>query len=203
MFMKFVESACLSVKDCTENLCWVLEAKASEYVTMLLDRNSEMEFFYIMSKMERRFGFKELPDTSQARLRNAKQYPDKKLMDWADRVLTLATSAYKHLSEDFMHQQAVLTICKGAYDKESGQHASNLRLTTIGDVIDTMRWFQHNRKAIYETDKYRNQSLGKQKKNRPVWTGPITVNREMLEPPPSNNTRGVSPNRLLSARQIS
>lgn len=152
-FMKFVESNRLSAKDCTENLCWILEGKASEYFTVQLERNPGIEFFDIMSKMERRFGFKELAETSQARLRTAKQYPDEKLTDWTDRVLSLATKAFKDLPEEFMYQQAILTICQGAYDKEAGQHASNLRLATIEEVIDTMRWFQHNRKAIYGRDR--------------------------------------------------
>jgi hypothetical protein len=49
------------------------------------------------------------------------------LEDWADRVLSLATRAFRELPEKHMYQQAVVGLCQGVADKESGSYASNIR----------------------------------------------------------------------------
>lgn len=148
-FSRYAETMNWSAKECKNNLCWVLEDKASEFFTMLLERDESIEYFDIVSKLEKRFGYKELPETSRARLRNAKQYPSEKLAEWADRVLSLATKAYKDLPEYYMYQEAVMAICQGTSDKEAGQYVSNLKLSSIEEVVDNIRWYQHSRKAIY------------------------------------------------------
>ena len=72
-------------------------------------------------------------------------------MNWADRVLSLATRAFRDLPETHMYQQAVVRLCQGAADKEAGSYASNIRPKNIEEAIDRMRWFQHNSQAIYST----------------------------------------------------
>jgi hypothetical protein len=44
----------------------------------------------LIQKLEKRFGFRELPETAQVQFNNARQTPDELLEDWADRVLSLA-----------------------------------------------------------------------------------------------------------------
>ena len=100
---------------------------------------------------EKRFGFRELPETAQVQFNNARQTPDELLEDWADRVLSLATRALRDLPETHMYQQAVVRLCQGASDKEAGSYASNIRPKNIEEAIDRMRWFQHNSQAIYST----------------------------------------------------
>ncbi len=99
--------------------------------------------------MERRFGARELPETSQARFQQAKQKTDECLEDWADRALTLATRAFKALPYAYMYQQAVTRVCQGLLDKEAGVYAANSRPTTIDAAIDRIRWFQHTNQAVY------------------------------------------------------
>jgi hypothetical protein len=55
-----------------------------------------------------------------------------------------------------MYQQAVVRLCQGAADKESGSYASNIRPKNIEEAIDKMRWFQHNNQAIFGTTLGRN-----------------------------------------------
>jgi hypothetical protein len=50
-----------------------------------------------------------------------------------------------------MYKQAVVRLCQGAADKETGSYASNIRPKNIEEAIDRMRWFQHNSQAIYGT----------------------------------------------------
>ena len=42
----------------------------------------------LIRKLEKRFGFRELPETAQVQFNNARQTPDELLGDWADRVLS-------------------------------------------------------------------------------------------------------------------
>ena len=72
-----------------------------------------------MCRLEKCFGIKELAETAQARFRQATQASGESLEDWADRVLTLATKAFKRLPEHFSCKQAY-KICEGLLDREQG-----------------------------------------------------------------------------------
>jgi hypothetical protein len=67
-----------------------------------------MVYMDLIRKLEKRFGFRELPETAQVQFNNARQTPDELLEDWADRVLSLATRAFRDLPETHMYQQAVV-----------------------------------------------------------------------------------------------
>ena len=81
-------------------------------------------------KLEKRFGFRELPETAQVQFKNARQTSEELLEDWADRVLSLATRALRDLSETHMYQQVVVRLCQGVADKEAGSYAFNIRPNT-------------------------------------------------------------------------
>ena len=53
---------------------------------------------------------------------NCSQNKDEKTEEWADRVLTLATKAFKSLPDEHIHKQAVLRFCHCCYDKK-GRYA--------------------------------------------------------------------------------
>ena len=135
--------------ECRNQLCWCLDGKASEYYAILVERNHDMAYKVLILKIEKRFGFRELPETAQVQFNNAHQTPEELLEDWADRVLSLATRALGDLPENHMHQQEVVRFCRGAADKEAGSYASNIRPKNIEEAIDEMRWHQHNHRAIY------------------------------------------------------
>jgi hypothetical protein len=65
------------------------------------ERNHDMAYKDLIMKIEKRFGFRELPETAQVQFSNARQT----LEDWADRVLSLATRAFRELQEKHMYQQ--------------------------------------------------------------------------------------------------
>jgi hypothetical protein len=56
---------------------------------------SYMAYKDLIMKIEKRFGFRELPETAQVQFNNAHQTPEELLEDWADRVLSLATRAFR------------------------------------------------------------------------------------------------------------
>ena len=148
-FSRYVEVSEWTKGECREQLCWCLDGKASEYYALMVERKYDMAYKDLISKLEKRFGFRELPEMAQVQFSNARQTPEDLLEDWADRVLSLATRAFRELPENHMYQQAVVRFCQGAADKEAGSYASNIRPSTMDDAIDQMRWHQHNHQAIY------------------------------------------------------
>lgn len=127
-----------------------MEGKASEYYALIVERNRNVEYGDLVRKLEKRFGFKELPETAQVQFQNATQALEESLEnDWGDRVLLLATKAFRDLPDEHMYQQAILRLCQGASDKEAGSYASNVRPQTMEDAVDMIRWYQHNHQALY------------------------------------------------------
>ena len=108
-----------------------------------------MAYKDLKMKIEKRFGFRELLETAQVQFSNARQTLEELLEDWADRVLSLATRAFRELPEKHMYQRAVMRFFQGAAYKEAGRYASNIRPKNIEEAIDKMRWHQHNHQAIY------------------------------------------------------
>jgi hypothetical protein len=150
-FSRYAEVSEWTEGECRDQLCWCLDGKASEYYALLIERNQDMAYMDLIRKLEKRFGFRELPETAQVQFNNARQTPDELLEDWAVRVLSLATRAFRDLPETHMYQQAVVRLCQGASDKEAGSYASNSRPKNVEEAIDKMRWFQHNYQAIFGT----------------------------------------------------
>ena len=74
----------------------------------------------LMSRLEKSLGGKELAETAQSRFQQATQTSGESLKDWADRVLTLATKAFKRLQEHYSSKQAVVRFCEGLLDMEPG-----------------------------------------------------------------------------------
>jgi hypothetical protein len=148
-FSRYAEVSEWTEGECRDQLCWCLDGKASEYYALLVERNHDMAYKDLILKLEKRFGFRELPKTAQIQFNNARQTPEELMEDWADQVLSLATRAFRELSENRMYQQAVTRFCQGAADKEAGSYASNIRPKNIEEAIDKMRWHQHNHQAIY------------------------------------------------------
>lgn len=68
----------------------------------MVERNHNMAYKDLISKLEKRFGFRELPETALVQFSNACQTPEKLLEEWADRVLSLATRAFGELPESHM-----------------------------------------------------------------------------------------------------
>jgi anion-transporting ArsA/GET3 family ATPase len=113
---------------------------------LLVERNQDMAYKDLIIKIEKQFGFRELPETAQVQFSNARQTPEELLEDRADRVLSLATRAYRALPEKHMYQQAVVRFCQGAADKEAMHPISGLQtlkrpLTKCGGISITIRLF--------------------------------------------------------------
>jgi len=90
-----------------------------------------------------------LPETAQARFSDAMQQAKKSLEEWSDRVMMLATRAFRDLPERYLNQQAVVRFCQGLYDKEAAHDSSIKRLRVMKETLDHVQWFQHIHITIY------------------------------------------------------
>ncbi|KAH3716154.1 hypothetical protein DPMN_058873 [Dreissena polymorpha] len=129
--------------ECRDYLNWCLEGKALDYFTIETHMGESFSFRDIMRKMERRFGSKELPETSRAKFQQATQQPEESLEDWADRVLTLAIPAFRDLPDQFGQREAVSKFCQGCIDSEAGKHACFERPRSIQHAVDLVRHHQY------------------------------------------------------------
>ena len=84
-----------------------------------MERNEHLTYGRLMCRLKKN-GIKELAETAQARFRQATQASGESLEDWADRILTLATKAFKRLPEHYSSKQAVIRFCEGLLDGEAG-----------------------------------------------------------------------------------
>jgi hypothetical protein len=78
------------------------------YFTLLLERDPQITYPDIIEKLEKRFGFQDVPEMSMIQFNNCKQDKHETLEDWADRVLSLANKAFRELPEAYMNRQATL-----------------------------------------------------------------------------------------------
>lgn len=144
-----------SSQECKSKLMYVLEGKAAEFFASLHEREPNLPFFDVVSRMENRFAFRELQETSLLAFMNCSQNKDEKVEEWADRVLTLATKAFKNLPDEHIHKQAVLRFCHGSYDKGAGMHAANKMPNRIEEAIDCIKWFQYNHQIFQDKGRER------------------------------------------------
>ena len=98
-----------------------------------------------------------MAETAQARFQQATQASGESLEDWADRVLTLATKAFKTLPEHYSSKQAVVRFCEGLLDREAGLRVGMDKPANIEQAINSVRWYQHLQQSVYGKSSKRDQ----------------------------------------------
>ena len=139
-FSLYANEAVWSSAQRKKNLCLCLQGKASEIFVALTQRDPDMDIYILVGKLERRFGIRELPETSRIEFQCAKQGSEEDVLEWADRVSHLATLAYAALPDDFVEQQCIMRFCQGCKDKESGLWAMNMRPETLEKAVEFAQW---------------------------------------------------------------
>ena len=148
-YNSFARAQGWSEREKCEYVCWCLEGKASEFYMLHAEENVDMTFEQLGMKFAKRFGFRELPETALVIFNNAAQLSEESLDDWADRVLTLASKAFRSLPEEYLSQQAILKFCQGSTDREAGERVTNQRPTSMEGALDKMKWAIQTRKMIF------------------------------------------------------
>ena len=145
-------------EDCFNCLCWSLTGKAADFYAILLEQKHTLNYRQLLNKLESRFGAKELPATAQGLFQQATQAPRETLEDWADRIMTLATRAFKDLPEHYSNSQAVVRFCQGLTDKEAGHHVCIQEPKSIEQALNGIKWYQYVHQSMYTGTRRDSQS---------------------------------------------
>jgi len=137
-----------SERESRDYLNWSLEGKALHFFTVTTEMGEHYSFRKIMKKLESRFGAKELTETSRAEFQQAKQYYDESLEDWADRVLTLATTAFRNLPDSHRKQEAIAKFCQGCLDRDAGKHACFEHPKNMQAALNAVKHYQYISQAV-------------------------------------------------------
>ena len=152
-FERVAQSLHWSNEECIDYLCLSLTDKAEEFYVLLMESHSDLTYQQIIEKLQWRFGTRELPETAQVRFQHACQNSGETLEEWADRVLTLASRAFKDLPEKFANSQAVTRFCAGLQDKGIAKAASLQRLDSMDKAMEFVRWHQFCDQSMNDTGK--------------------------------------------------
>lgn len=138
-----------SDSECRDYLNWSLEGKALDFFTYTT-MSKYMSYKQIMRKLEKRFGVRDIIEVSRVRFQQASQHPDESLEDWADRVLTLATPAFRNFDDDgrYCRQEAIAKFCQGCSDKQAGKHACLKRPKTMHRALCLVKHYKYVTEAV-------------------------------------------------------
>ncbi|KAH3821818.1 hypothetical protein DPMN_123586 [Dreissena polymorpha] len=148
-FSKYAEAQRWTAQDCKDNLCWCLTGKAGNFFANLVEKYDDMEYIDIIKRFEKRFGYQDFPETATIAFNTARQEREEDLDDWADRIMTLATKAFRDLPEDYIYRQAVIRFCHGCFNKEADEMTANARLSTMEAAVDKVKWAVHTHTAVH------------------------------------------------------
>ena len=144
-------------------LCWVLTGKAAEYHALVIRRYPGITYREMMDQLEKRFGFRQLPQTAYLQFHQSRQKQDEKLEEWAERVCQLATYAFETAPRgglsDRDAEAMIRQFCIGTLDKEAGLHAANAYPTSLDDAITHILKFQFHKRAVYGSPERRERDV--------------------------------------------
>ncbi|KAH3695605.1 hypothetical protein DPMN_083062 [Dreissena polymorpha] len=79
-FSKYAEAQRWTAQDCKDNLCWCLTDKVGDFFANLVEKYDDMEYFDIIKRFEKRFGYQDLPETATIAVNTARQEGRRTLM---------------------------------------------------------------------------------------------------------------------------
>ncbi|XP_052269593.1 uncharacterized protein LOC127871024 isoform X3 [Dreissena polymorpha] len=142
-FERYARMQDWSDEECGACLGWCLTGKAVDFYALLTEGRETLPYAELMQRLQERFGARELPATAQGRFQDIQQEVGESLYDWSDRVLTLATTAFRDLPYAYATEQAVTKFCHGLLDKEAAKHVSLQLPTSMGDAMNMMKIYSH------------------------------------------------------------
>ncbi|KAH3882503.1 hypothetical protein DPMN_006443 [Dreissena polymorpha] len=142
-FERYARMQDWSDEECGGCLGWCLTGKAVDFYALLTKGRGTLPYAELMQRLQKRFGARELPATAQGRFQDVQQKVGESLDDWSDRVLTLATTAFRDLPYAYATEQAVTKFCHGLLDKEAGKHVSLQLPKSMGDAMNSMKLYSH------------------------------------------------------------
>ena len=158
-FSRYAEVSHWTQDECSDCLLHCLTDQALTYGAMLLRRDSTLPYRKMMRKLEKRFGAEELPAAVQTQFYQATQKNGESSEEWADRVQTMATEAFRELPEKYSNEQVIARFCQGLQDIEAGHSVFMRNFSTIEDAMNEVRLYQHAKQAMGNRLKHTGQSV--------------------------------------------
>ena len=149
-FTAFAEDSGWSPKQRRNQMWWCLQGQGSDYYTSLLERNPNASYEELVYRMEKRFGAMDPPEVVQMEFARARQSTEETVLDWADRVATLATRTFPGVPEPLVQRQAVMRFCQGCREREAGLFALNLKPVTLEAAVELVTWLMHSRQVVLD-----------------------------------------------------
>ncbi|KAH3825356.1 hypothetical protein DPMN_127231 [Dreissena polymorpha] len=155
-----------SDEECGVCMGWCLTDKAVDFYALLTEARETLPYAELMQRLQERFGAMELQATAQGHFPDVQEEVNESLDDWSDRVLTLATTAFRDLPYAYATEQAVAKFCQGLLDKEAGKHVSFQIPASMGDAFDKIKLFNHVQSVFAAAPRDRQE--GERKESRCV-----------------------------------
>jgi hypothetical protein len=127
-----------------------MTGKAMDYYDTIIERDENMSYEVISEKLETRYGVRELRVMAMMKFNAAMQTEEESIEDWSDRLLILASPAFRGCTEDYATTQLVYRFCQGLVDKKAALHVGSQNPGTLEVALEKVQWFQHMRQAVYE-----------------------------------------------------
>lgn len=145
-FTRYAKTCEWTEDECLNCLCWCLVGKALDYYAVISKSKEVYSYKRLLKKLEERFGEHELPKTALSRFQQLTQNSGESLEDWADRLLTLGSKAFKGLPDSYATEQVIDRFCLGLSDREAGEHVALKEPDTLQQAIQSVRKYQrvHN-----------------------------------------------------------
>ncbi|XP_052762346.1 uncharacterized protein LOC128204991 [Mya arenaria] len=135
-------------EESLDYLSWCLQGKALDHYSLMVQNGHRLSFRRLMRMLDNRFGTTELPETARAKFDQACQNGCEALEDWADRVLMLATPAYREFRHFVVQREAVKKFCQGCTDKEAGKYACLRHPSSMEEALNFIKEFQYTTSAM-------------------------------------------------------
>jgi hypothetical protein len=123
-----------------------------------LERDPQITYPDIIEKLEKRFGFQDVPEMSMIQFNNCKQDKHETLGPPGSAGISPKLCieyfpvGFSGVFQGFVHSHEIATVllsfCQGCYDMDAGQHACVQKPQSMEAAIDTLKWYQHSKKAV-------------------------------------------------------
>ncbi|KAH3808224.1 hypothetical protein DPMN_136577 [Dreissena polymorpha] len=98
-----------------------------------VEKYDDMEYFDMIKRFEKGFGYQDLPETATIAFNTAGQDVEEDL----------------DLPEDYMYSQAIVRCCHGCINKEAVEVAANARPSTMEAAVDKVKWAVYTHTAVH------------------------------------------------------
>ncbi len=150
-YTRYADGQRLNSENRIVNLFWCLEGEAKRFYSNMVKQSPGLDYFVMIDQMGTRFDHK----LAQDKLEGACQHCDEELVEWADRVLSLAKRAYPKMADRLIQTEAIERFCVGGIDQHARHYVMSRCPSTIDEAVNLVRVWDCMREASQEAGPYK------------------------------------------------